>query len=58
MARIIRELSFEEWVVHVFDHEGSGPEWYFDPDCDFWDGPAMGTELRDYARQARDCCIQ
>ena len=43
MARIIRELSFEEWVVHVFDHEGSGPEWYFDPDCDFWDGPADNT---------------
>ncbi len=43
MANILRELTFDDWVAHIFDHEATGPEWYFDVDCDYWNGPAAVT---------------
>jgi hypothetical protein len=42
-GRALTELSFEDWVAHVFDHPGSGREWHFDPAADYWDGPAATT---------------
>jgi hypothetical protein len=40
MAEQITFLSFEEWVRHMFDHEASGPQWYYDAAAPFWMGPA------------------
>jgi hypothetical protein len=36
-------LAFEDWVAHVFDHDVSDPQWYFELDADFWDAPASLT---------------
>jgi hypothetical protein len=33
------DLTYEEWVRHVFDHDVHKPEWHFDLDADYWDGP-------------------
>lgn len=38
MARRLKDIPFDQWVIHVFDHECSKPEWYFDIDSDYWDG--------------------
>lgn len=32
-------MTFDEWVVHVFDHPASDPKWYFDLDAEYWHGP-------------------
>jgi len=40
MSKRLTFLSFEDWVRFIFDHEVGGPQWYFDPDAAFWDGPA------------------
>ena len=38
-------LTFKQWVLHVFDHEVKRPEWYFDIDADFWDrSPAVTVD--------------
>ena len=41
----LTQLSFEEWVAFVFDHPAGGQarEWYWEPDSDWWDGPAAAT---------------
>lgn len=36
----LTDLSFEEWVAHLFDHPTSGPQWYADPEAPYWVGPA------------------
>lgn len=36
-------LSFDAWLVHVFDHEVGGPQWYFAPDAAYWQGPPAVT---------------
>lgn len=45
MEHALKDISFEEWVAHVFDHEVrvQQAEWYFDSDCDYWDGPPEVT---------------
>jgi len=40
MDRALRDLPFEDWVAHVFDHEVGGPQWYFDLDSPYWAGPS------------------
>jgi hypothetical protein len=41
MEHALKDISFDEWVAHVFDHEVPGQQatWYFDCDSDYWDGP-------------------
>jgi hypothetical protein len=36
-------LRFEEWITHVFDHEVTDPQWYFEPDADYWQAPSPVT---------------
>ena len=45
MGQAFSALSFEQWVAFVFDHPaGDGKlEWYFQPACDWWDGPPRTT---------------
>lgn len=45
MGRQLTHLTFEQWLTHVFNHpvSDSGQEWYWDPEADFWDGPAADT---------------
>jgi len=39
MGQMLKELPFEAWVRHVFDHEVGDPAWYFSIDADIWDAP-------------------
>lgn len=41
-GRRLTDLSFEDWLEHVFGHEVpfNGQPWYFEPDCDWWDTKA------------------
>ena len=40
MERALKDITFDEWVAHVFDHDAhQGLQWYFDIDSDYWDGP-------------------
>ncbi len=34
MGKILTELSFADWVRHLFDHPVINPEWYWDEDAD------------------------
>jgi len=34
MGRILTELSFDEWVRHMFDHPVSVPAWHWDTEAD------------------------
>jgi hypothetical protein len=45
MGQSISSLVFDQWLAYVFDHpvEEDKPEWYFDPESDWWDGPAPET---------------
>ena len=45
MGRRLTNLTFEQWLTHVFDHtvSDSRQEWYRDPEADWWDGPAADT---------------
>jgi hypothetical protein len=44
-GRTLTNLTFDEWVLFVFDHpvDDSRLEWYLDIDADWWDGPAALT---------------
>jgi hypothetical protein len=35
----LTDLSFADWVAHMFDHPASGPQWYADVDAPYWVGP-------------------
>jgi hypothetical protein len=41
----LTQLTFEDWLAHVFDHSvrASGQEWYWDLDADWWGGAAADT---------------
>ena len=40
----ITDLSFEDWVRHIFGHRVTDPAWYWDEDKDRYDaGPADAT---------------
>ncbi|HEX2136229.1 MAG TPA: hypothetical protein VHG30_10045 [Microvirga sp.] len=43
MVQELTHLPFEEWVAFVFDHPTQGPEWYWDLDAPYWNGPAALT---------------
>lgn len=38
MAEPLTDLSFDDWVLHLFDHPATGPQWYADPDAPYWTG--------------------
>jgi hypothetical protein len=40
MGERLTFLAFEDWVKFIFDRRAGGPQWYFEPDAPFWDGPA------------------
>jgi hypothetical protein len=33
----LTDLSFKEWVKHVFDHPVTDPAWHFDINSEWWD---------------------
>jgi hypothetical protein len=35
MAKVLTNLTFEEWVRHLFDHPVTNPEWHWDIDADY-----------------------
>jgi hypothetical protein len=35
MGKILTELSFDEWVRHIFDHPVTDPAWHWDIDADY-----------------------
>ena len=39
MPDLPSDLSFDDWVLHVFDHPATGPEWHWGPDAPYWPGP-------------------
>jgi len=39
----LESLPFNAWVDHVFDHDVSDPNWYFDLDAPVWAAPAALT---------------
>ncbi|HEX9386348.1 MAG TPA: hypothetical protein VF918_08510 [Anaerolineales bacterium] len=45
MGKQLQDLTFDQWLTHVFDHpvDSTKLEWYWDPDADWWDGPAANT---------------
>jgi hypothetical protein len=43
MSRPIKHLSFDDWLLFIFDHPAEGPEWYADPAAPYWNGPAALT---------------
>ncbi|MGE5378308.1 MAG: hypothetical protein ACM3XO_24885 [Bacteroidota bacterium] len=45
MGRPLTDLTFEEWVLFVFDHpfDESRLEWYWEIEADWWEGPASRT---------------
>jgi hypothetical protein len=45
MGRQLTNLTFEQWITHVFEHpvDATKPEWYWDSGADWWDGPAVDT---------------
>ncbi|MDY0170543.1 MAG: hypothetical protein RBS80_28645 [Thermoguttaceae bacterium] len=59
-----RDLAFDQWVQHVFNHPVTDPQWYFQIDQETWDGEPLWTVqyvtrlfesperlLRDYTRE-------
>lgn len=43
MDQALRDLTFDDWVTHVFDHPVGGPEWYWAEDAPYLDGPKATT---------------
>lgn len=43
MENSLTNLSFDEWIVHVFDHEAGGPQWYFGVDAEYRQAPPAVT---------------
>ena len=39
MAEQLKFRRFEDWIRHMFDHEVSEPQWYFEPEAPVWIGP-------------------
>lgn len=37
MGLELKNLDFEEWILHIFDHATDGLQWYHDIDADWWD---------------------
>ena len=47
------DLSFEEWVIYVFDHpvDHLMPEWYWDDEAVFWNEEANPAQTVSYLIQ-------
>ena len=45
MGQPLAHLSFEQWLAHVFAHPVPADDraWYWDPEADWWNGPAAET---------------
>jgi len=45
MGKKLTDLTFEEWIIFTFDHsvEEIKLAWHWDPDADWWAGPAAVT---------------
>ena len=39
----LTDLTFEQWLRHVFDHELQEPQWYFQMGTEYWSGPTRVT---------------
>ena len=39
MRTLPPDLSFDDWVLHVFDHPVTDPAWHWGPDAPYWRGP-------------------
>ena len=39
MPDLPADLSFDDWILHVFDHPATGPELHWGPDAPYWPGP-------------------
>lgn len=39
----VTSLQYEDWVRLMFDHPGEGPEWHWEEDSPYWDGPPAAT---------------
>jgi hypothetical protein len=35
MSKVLTDLSFDEWVRHVFDHPVTEPAWHWDENADY-----------------------
>src|SRR5262245_50588529 len=40
MSHAMTDLSFEDWVVFIFDHPAEGPEWYWGDEAPYWNASA------------------
>ena len=36
MGHGLSDITFEEWVVHIFDHPVTDPAWYWDMEAEWW----------------------
>jgi hypothetical protein len=48
MDKELRNLTFEGWVKHVFDHPVGEPEWHFDIDAEWWNSTASPNVTVEY----------
>lgn len=48
LKRLPDDLSFEEWIAHLFDHPESETPWYFDVDHEWWHARAQPIVTVDY----------
>ena len=37
MGQGLSDITFEEWIIHIFDHQVTDPAWYWDKDAEWWD---------------------
>jgi hypothetical protein len=52
MGRQLTDLTFEEWLIYVFDRtvDDSRLEWYWDSEADWWHG--SNTQILDFVTRA------
>jgi len=43
MDKRLTDLTYKQWIRYVFDHEVTSPEWHFELDVEYWDGPSAAT---------------
>ena len=48
MDNELRDLSFEEWMLHIFDHPAEDTPWYWDLDAEWWNEEADPQVTFDY----------
>jgi hypothetical protein len=52
MRKQLTDLSFEEWLDHIFDHPVTDPKWYTAYDRDYWDVRKQPLVTFDYFTKA------